>query len=192
MFCLKKHIKNIFKVQWHGKEKNMENKKVKFNVVDAIIVFVLIAAVLVVGYKLVGSSLFADNTQQYYEIQFLCEEVPDFAANVIEVGDRVTCEQTDNKLGVVSDVKVEPSRTYAVTSEGEVLMTSKPHYNCVTVTAEVEATKYEHGLMVDKSKYGVGHSITIRVGKAKIFGRVSGINKIDKLTVELEEGKDKE
>lgn len=158
-------------------------KKFKFNAVDAIIILIVIAAVAVVGYKVVGSSLFADNTMQAYEISFLCEEVPDFAADIIKVGDSVCCEQTDNKLGVITSVSVSPSRTYATTSEGGVVLTSKEHYKCVEITAETEAIKYEHGLMVNKAKYGVGHSITIRAGKAKIFGRVSGIKEIEKLTV---------
>ncbi len=162
----------------------MEQKKFKFNLVDALIVLVIVAAVAVVGYKVIGDNLFADSKDQAYEISFLCEEVPDFAAGIIKEGDSVVCEQTDNDLGIVTSVKVEPSRTYTTTAEGDVVMTGKDHYNCVTITAEVEATKYEHGLMVNKAKYGVGHSITIRVGKAKIFGRVSGIEEIEKLTVE--------
>lgn len=168
----------------------MEQKKFKFNVVDALIIIIIVAAVAVVGYKVVGNALFADNTNQAYEISFLCEEVPDFAASIIEVGDSVICEQTDNDLGIVTSVTVEPSRTYVTTADGEVVMTGKEHYNCVTITAQVEAVKYEHGLMVDKAKYGVGHSITIRVGKAKIFGRVSGIEEIEKLTVEKKTDKD--
>ena len=44
---------------------------------------------------------------------------------------------------------------------------------------EVEAKDYDFGMIVDSSKYGVGHSITIRVGKSKVFGRVSKIEKID-------------
>ncbi|MGM9551169.1 MAG: DUF4330 domain-containing protein [Clostridia bacterium] len=160
----------------------MEKKKFKFNVVDAIIVVLIVAAVLVVGLKVSGGLTGGKSDgKNRYEISFLCEEVPDFAASVIKVGDKVTCEASDNNLGVVKEVKIEPSRTYVTTAEGDVICTGKDHYNCVSITAEVIADEYEHGLKVKGAKYGVGHSITIRVGKAKIFGRISGIEVLNKL-----------
>ncbi len=162
----------------------MEKKKFKFNVVDALVVLLVVAVVLVVGIKLMGGAFGGGNEVAKYEISFLCEEVPEFAANVIEVGDKVTCEMSDNNLGVVKELKIEPSRTYVTTDNGDVICTGKDFYNCVSITAEVIADEYEHGLKVKGAKYGVGHSITIRVGKAKIFGRVSGIELIDKLDAE--------
>ena len=158
----------------------------KFNLVDAIVILVVIAAVAFVGYKFVGGN-FAGGGSSTYEVKFLCEEVPDFAANVIKVGDKILDEQKETDLGVVKEVKISDARTYATTAEGGVTVNPKPYYNCVEITAEVEADDYDFGMVVSSSKYGVGHSITIRVGKAKIFGRISGIEKIENGTSAVSE-----
>lgn len=172
----------------------MENKKkAKFNVVDVIILVIIMVAIAISGVKMadkLGISNLGENGTEngtdvsktksnMYKISFLCEEVPDFAAEIIKKGDEVICEMSDNSLGFVKKVNITPSRTYVTNAEGEVVLTSKPYYNCVEIEAEVKADEYEHGIMVKRAKYGVGHSITIRVGKSKIFGRISGIEKID-------------
>lgn len=153
-------------------------EKKRFNLVDALVLVVIIAAVAFVGYKFVGGG-FGGGSSSTYEVKFLCEEVPTFAAEVIQIGDKILDEQQETNLGVVTDVKISQSRTYTTTDEGVVKVSDKPYYNCVEITAIAEAEDYDFGMIVNSSKYGVGHSITIRVGKAKVFGRIAGIEKID-------------
>ena len=153
-------------------------KKFKFNVVDVVVILVIALAVVFVGTMFFGGGL-GGSSASTYEVTYLCEEVPDFAATIIEEGDKVLDEQKDTDLGVVTAVELSDSRTYAVTDTGEVLCVSKPHYNCVELTTRVEGQDYDFGMIAGSSKYGVGHSVTIRVGSAKIFGRVSGIKKLD-------------
>ena len=160
------------------KGKNVMEKKFKFNVVDVIVLLVIVLAVLFVGFMFLGGGI-GGSSSSTYEVSFLCEEVPSFAASIIEVGDEVVDEQKDSDLGVVTNVEIGDSRTYTTTNEGDVRCVPKPYYNCVQLTTEVEAQDYDFGIMAGSSKYGVGHSITIRVGNAKIFGRISGIKKID-------------
>ena len=153
-------------------------KKFKFNVVDVIVILVIAAVCLFVGTMFFGGG-FGGSSASLYEVTYLCEEVPSFAATIIEVGDKVLDEQKDSDLGVVTKVELTDSRTYTVTDAGEVRCVPKEHYNCVELTTEVKGQDYDFGMIAGSSKYGVGHSITIRVGDAKIFGRVSGIKKID-------------
>ena len=152
-------------------------EKKKFNIVDVIVLLVIIAAVAFVGYKVIGGGAGAGGSATY-EVRFFCEEVPEFAATIIEEGDKILDEQKETNLGVVKEVRVGDARTYATTAEGGVTVNPKPHYNSVEIVAEVKAENYDYGMIVGSSKYGVGHSITIRVGKAKIFGRISGIEKL--------------
>ncbi len=153
-------------------------KKVKFNVVDVIVVLVIAAVIAFVGTMFFGGG-FGGSNASMYEVTYLCEEVPSFAASIIEVGDKVLDEQKDTDLGKVTKVELSESRTYTTTDEGDVRCVPKAYYNCVSLTTEVKGQDYDFGMIAGSSKYGVGHSITIRVGSAKIFGRVSGIKKID-------------
>ncbi len=156
----------------------MEKKKFKFNLVDLIVVLIIVAAVAFVGIKFFGGGVGSTQTAQY-KISFMCDEVPSFAAEAIEVGNLVTDDDKNSALGVVEAVNLFPSRTYAQTDSGEFRLAPKEGFNSVEVVSVVTAQEFQHGIMVNASKYGVGHSLTIRVGKAKIFGRVSGLERIE-------------
>ncbi len=156
----------------------MSEKKCKFNIIDAIVVLVLIAALCFAGYKLFVEPNSEQNVQQTtYVVSYFCEEVPTFAAEAIFEGDPVSDEYKDVPLGHVTSVTVEPSVSYIGNAQGKLCTTSRDGYNSVKLTTEVTVSgePYPHGIQIGSSKYGVGHSITLRVGKAKIYGRVSGI-----------------
>ena len=155
----------------------MEKKKFRFNIVDGIIVLVLIAAIGIVGVKFLGGNKQKDaNTS--FRVSFFCEEVPSYAAELIVEGDVVTDDDKKVELGTVEAVTLGPSRTYAATAEGEMKLAPKEGANNVEVVAQVTAKSFEHGITLGAGRYGVGHSLTLRVGQTKIYGRVSGIEKI--------------
>lgn len=162
---------------------NETKKKFKFNIIDLIVLIVIVAAVAFVVIKLSGGGLFGKDESTYI-VKYFCDEVPDFAAEVIYVGDGVVDEQKDTDLGEVTSVSLYPSRTYAQSADGEYKLAPKEHYNSVEVVTIVKGTDYDNGVIIDGSKYGVGHSLTIRVGKAKIYGRVSYIEKVGNTTSE--------
>lgn len=156
-----------------------ENKKIKFNIIDAIVLVIVIAAIAFVGWHLLEGRNDTTGETVTYTISYFCEEVPDFAANAIYVNDPVSEEYTEAPLGYVTDVKLSPSTSYTTDAQGNIHLASKEKYNSVELTTVLEMPKadatFAHGVQVDEAKLGVGHSITIRVGKAKVFGRVSGI-----------------
>ncbi len=156
----------------------MDKKKVRFNVVDAIIVAIIIAALGIVGMKFFSDRANAEKAS-WYHISFFCEDVPGYAAELIEKGDAVTDDDKKVALGEVETVELGPSRNYVETAKGELKMTSKEGANSVKLVARVFAKDVENGVTVDVARYGVGHSLTLRVGETKIFGRVSGIEKIE-------------
>lgn len=157
----------------------MENnkKKFKFNIVDAVILLVIVCAVAFVGYKFLGGS-FSGGGESVYHVEYFLEESPDFAVDIIKVGDKVLDEQKDTDLGIVTNITSDESVSYGVTSDGLYVKGSKEGYKSAIIETEVEAKDYDFGMIAGSAKYGVGHSITIRVGKAKVFGRISKIEKI--------------
>ncbi len=154
-----------------------EKKKFKFNIIDAIVVLVLIAALCFAGFKLFIEPNSDKNLQTTYVVSYFCEEVPTYAAASIFEGDPVSDENKDVPLGYVTGITVEPSVSYISDVQGNIHMASKKGYESVSLTTEVTISgkPYQHGIQIGSSKYGIGHSITLRVGKAKVFGRVAGI-----------------
>ena len=154
------------------------NNKKKFNLVDFVVVIAIVAVFAFVGFKIFAGDL-GGGEKGTYRVTYFCEEVPEFASTIIKAKDKVLDEQKNTDLGVVKEVILDDSWTYTTNSDGAILRSGKEGYDSVELITEVKADEYDFGMMVDSSKYGVGHSITIRVGKAKIFGRISGIEKID-------------
>lgn len=156
----------------------MEKRKFKFNIVDIIVILIIIAAIALVGMKFSSKDITSAGSVQY-RISFFCEDVPSFAAEIIKEGDSVTDDDKNSALGTIEKVTIGPSRTYAATSDGQMKIAPREGYNSVEVSAIVDAQEFQHGIMVNAAKYGVGHSLTLRMGKAKVYGRVSGLEKIN-------------
>lgn len=159
-----------------------EKKKFKLNIVDIIVIIVLIAALAFAGYKLFidrGETTTLDSEELSYTMEFFCEESPDFAVNLVKVGDNLVDEYLDVPLGKITNVEVGPSISYAADAEGNWKVSTKPGYSSIRITTEVsfKGTEYAHGVQIETFKYGVGHSMTFRAGKAKLYGRIAGIEK---------------
>ena len=155
-----------------------ETKKIRFTFIDALIVLVVVAVIVFVGYKFFGKEV-AKNTDASttYKLSFYIEEAPDFAAANIEKGCKVSDEAKKIPLGNASDVTIGDSVFYTTNQDGDVIKSSREGYNSIKITTEVQALETDHGIKVDGTEYVVGHSMTIYAGKAKIYGRVSGIEK---------------
>ena len=155
------------------------NKKIfgKFNWVDVIIIVAVIAAAAIVGYKmfLKPTAAVSTDTSTKMELTFFVEESPEYAANLVQVGDRVYDETMNCVLGTVTSVEIGDSHSYGANSDGIIVRSNKPGYNSVKITSEVNATEYENGVMVGVTKYGVGHTFTFYAGKAKLYGKLAGI-----------------
>lgn len=156
----------------------MSEKKIRFTFIDALVILVVIAVAAFVGVKFFGKNISgAASLENTYIVSYYFEEVPDFAADAISVGDPVSDETKKVGLGVITDVKKEESVYYAPASDGKMVKSPKEGYSSVTLTTEVSASEFDHGIKVAGNEYVVGHSITLYAGKGKIWGRVSGIEK---------------
>jgi len=167
-----------------------EKKKVKFTIVDAVVVVVLVAIIAFVGLKLTGiypssdpndfsssDNENGDSKEQTYIVSYYFEEVPDFAAKRIKTGDPVTDEVRLHSLGKVTDVEIGPSASYNADSNGVIKKSSKEGYSSVLLSTEVKGSKYKHGVEISKAYYVVGHSMTIYAGGAKMYGKVCSVEK---------------
>ena len=151
------------------------DKKIKFNIIDAIILLVILAVVAFVGIKFFGKSDNAATEPETYSVSFYCEEVPAFAADIVKVGDSVEDETKKVFLGTITAVEVGDAAVYSADAEGKIVKSAKEGYKSVLITSSVEATEFEHGIIADSIKYAVGHSVTLYAGNAKMVGKVSEI-----------------
>lgn len=155
----------------------------KINIIDLLIVIVLVAAVLLVGYKTVAPGLGIGDSAEGVNgqnaevfIEFFAEEVPDFAVDgTINNGDKVIEVGTDTMMGEVVEVEIGDSISYASDDSGNWVAGSKPNYKSVRIKCKGTADYYEHGCKIKGAKYYIGHTMTIAAGKAKLYLKISDI-----------------
>lgn len=155
-----------------------EKKKIRFTVIDAIVLVVIIAVVAFVGIKLFGGEIAGNSSSgDTFTVTYFIDESPSFAAELIEVGGKVSDESKNVPLGTVTAVELGESVMFAANDEGKMIKSGKEGYNSVKLTTEVQGIEFDHGIEVGNVKYVVGHTMTLYAGKAKLYGRIAGIEK---------------
>lgn len=147
------------------------------NIIDLFLIIAVLGAVVFVGTKLMSGSVLPSN--QKFIVKYYTEEVSDFAAEKIKIGDDVMDEPKNLNLGKVTDVKVSPSIIYSPDSSGKIVESPKEGYVSIEITSEVYAQSYPHGFIVEGNQYSINHGLTIRAGYGKIYLRVSGIEAVN-------------
>ncbi|MBE7020051.1 MAG: DUF4330 domain-containing protein [Ruminococcaceae bacterium] len=148
----------------------------KVNIIDLVIILVIIAAVAFVGYKFLAPGMAGTDTQSVAEVKYYIEEVSDFVADQIKVGDKLMDEGKNVPLGVVTNIEFGPAVSYGTNQEGAWVTSSREGYKSMILTGEVPATKFDHGMIVNASKYYVGHTFVLLAGQAKLYLRVYDID----------------
>lgn len=158
--------------------KLIENKKLfgKFNIVDILIVLVVICAgIFIVMRFVVPQKTDGVSESKTISMVFLAEEVPEYAANAVKVGDTVSDDTKNCNLGTITEVIIDDSIAYGVNDKGEFIKGSKDGYKSVRIVTELTGELYPNGVIVGVTKYGIGHSLTLSAGMTRIFGRVYDI-----------------
>ncbi len=154
-------------------------KKRKFNIIDLIVILVIVAAIAFVGFKFLAPGGTEGTSTETFYVTFYGEEVADFVIDEIELGADVYDEGQEKVIGKVHDIEISDGISYATTDEGQSVITSREGYSALKVVAEVEATEFSNGIIVGSMRYGVGHTMTMRAGYAKMYLRVSDIQRAD-------------
>lgn len=157
----------------------------KINIIDLIVIIVLVLAVGVFGYVKISNSLTNDddpkkvsvNTAEGDElyITYYAEEVPAYVASRVKTDTFLLDADTNMKLGVVTDVSVDKAVSFTSTDEGKVVASEKEGYNSIKITGKTKGKLGKYGAEISTMTYGVGHSMTLRAGDAKIFLRIYDI-----------------
>ena len=160
-----------------------QRKKLKFNIIDvAFVVAVLAGLVFVVlrvgGFDLLTSIIFGEK-EEAYAVTFTGAEVADYVIERIHTGDKMSDEWLGVDLGEVLEVKLGPAQSYSAREDGRLVMSDKEGYYSVLVTGYCKAVDNDNGITVDGLNLGVGHTMVVRIGDAKLYLVVQDIQKLD-------------
>lgn len=165
----------------------MKNGKIfgKINVIDFLVLMVIILAIAAVAVFLFMPRGGADTLIMKFRI----EEVDEFVANKVNIGDELYDDTYSLDLGFVTDIELEDSISYSSQVNDDNVWTSisKEGYYSMIITGECTGTKTKLGAEIGGKKYGVGHTFVLRAGDAKLYLRVYDIDLKDTEEGEKEE-----
>lgn len=160
----------------------MNQKKVKFNIVDIIVILALIAGIVFVGVRMFGGeepAVSADPASgSKYLVTFHAEAVREDVANTLVQGSKAENASRNMDLGHLVDFTVEDSIVYTTDSKGNSVKTTKEGYVSVTLVCEVTGVDQATGLQVGQFMLNVGHAMGVRCGFTEIDTTVIGIEPV--------------
>lgn len=140
----------------------MSENKAKFTVVDAVIILIVIAA-LIVGVKKLLPSVLHPADQQKISFTVLLQREDESFADAITVGDKVTISLTEKDGGVVTGVTAEPAKTLAFNSmDGTYANQIVEGKEDVFVTIEADVSVTDLALKAGGTPIKVGADIPVR------------------------------
>ena len=147
----------------------------KVNLIDLLIVIVLVAVVGFLGYRfLVKDDSGVVNTQTVY-LSFTDMEVPNYVTEKLEIGANILDSEENNSMGTMTDFTLGEASSYDVDEVGDTVALHRPDCASVTLTSEVQATADGNGVIIDGTRYAIGHTMVIYVGDCKLYAKISDI-----------------
>ncbi|MCL1863012.1 MAG: DUF4330 domain-containing protein [Defluviitaleaceae bacterium] len=150
------------------------------NIIDLLIIIALVGAAVfgVWQFNAGRGVVFAPVETREFIISFFTEEVEDFTAFAVEVGDSVVDHGRNVPLGTVTAVEVADARVWNADQYGVAVASPKPGFSSIEISARLTAQPTEHGIIIAGNRYGIGHSLAVRAGRGTIFMRISGLEEV--------------
>lgn len=154
----------------------MAEKKVKFTVIDAVIILVVLAA-LVVGVKKLVPMIANTSGSEKVDFTVLVQKEDMGFADAITVGDNVTVSLTEKDGGTVKEVRTEPAVTMAYNSiDGTYANEIIEGKYDVYITIEADASVSDLAVKTGGTAVKVGAEVPVRGKGYASMGYVIEIN----------------
>lgn len=135
----------------------------KINIVDLLIVLLIVTAIGATVYKF-GFSAHSDVNESDLKIEYVLKTrgVREFTSNSINPGDEIYDEETDDFIGIVTDVRKEEAMDFITKADGTIEYVPKPERYDVFITVESDARFIGGGYFAGGTKeIGVFSNISI-------------------------------
>ena len=159
----------------------MNQKKVKFNIVDIIVILALLAGAAFLGVRMFGGqepAVSNPTTGSTYRVTFYAECVREDVASTLVLNSKSENASRNMDLGTLVDFTIAESVVYTTDSKGNIIQTTKPGYVSVTLVCELTGIDQSTGLQVGQYMLNVGHSMGVRCGFTEISTIVQKITPV--------------
>ena len=148
----------------------------KFNILDLLIVFIVVAGVLFFFTRGEGVIIIGPAVEtQTHIIRFNVQQLEDFTGENINLGDDVVAVGTEIALGTVVDIDIRPGVDYRPNQDGILVGSYLPGTVDVDIESHIDLPigSINNGLNIGGNRFAIGQTFPIRFGNSQIFLRIS-------------------
>ena len=156
----------------------VEKKKRSFNVIDAVMIAAVVAAVAALAYGIISGLGIG---RGYVRIKYVIE-VPEIRSEFCQkaaVGDVVRSSDGSSALGEVAAVSSVPARHEGTDSDGNAVSSEIDGYSILYVTVEANAQKTDTGYVVGGETLSAGSSLFVRLPSLCFGGECVSVETVE-------------
>ena len=160
----------------------MEKKKRRFNVIDALIIILVLAAAAVAGYVLLSERGDVGSGDEKVSINYvlMADEMRSVFADNIKVGDPVYDQDSKKPIGKVVQVSSAVSRRTGTNRQtGEQVFTDLQNRRDLYVTVEAEAEHSDNMYLVSGINIVVGGVINFMTPNLMLPSNIISVEKVE-------------
>ena len=148
----------------------------KINIIDILLIILVLAGGVFALSMTGGDGAVGGVTPEgRFVMEFTNFVVDDFVIDHMQIGDTVINDGLNANFGTVVDLVRSPSVEFHANSDGMLVETSRQGFSSITVVTEVSGQSFDNGIIINGTRFGVGQSVTLRVGNTIFFPRISSI-----------------
>lgn len=154
----------------------MEKKKIRFTVIDAVIILVVLAVVVVAGMKILPMITRPSDTRTISCTVLLADKEKELA-EAMTIGDNVTMSLTEKEGGTITGVDVTPAKKAVFDSISGTYVTQEIPNKCdIYVTVDVDAKLTDTAVKSGSVAFKVGAETPVRGKGYAALGYMIAIN----------------
>ena len=146
----------------------------KVSIIDLLILVVLIAVALFVGRRLLSGGSSTPPAQQVY-MEMIGSEVLKYVSEDLEVGAPVIDDTEHNSLGHVTEIELGKAYHYEALPDGSTVIVEPDDSDSVRLVTLQEGSLDGNGVLVNGTRYAIGHTFVVYAGNCKLYVRISGL-----------------
>ena len=157
-------------------------KNYKLNLLDILLVLAAVGAVaffLTRGNATIPA--IGGGTNAVYTMQFTVPSIEPFVAESINIGDAVVQDGSFLSFGTVTALDVTEGVEHNPNEDGVLVGSQYGDFNHIVVTSQVSLPSgaLYNGLNVQGNRFGIGQTVTIRVGNTIMSTRISHLSEVN-------------
>ena len=146
----------------------------KVNVIDLFIVLVLIAGICMAVVRRSHRENVTVTHETVY-ITFNSTEIRNFVADKLVTGGIAYDASENNYLGVITDVEFGEPYEYVSDDKKDTVAIRRPDSVSTTFTTKTEGDMDGNGVVINGTRYAVGHTMVLYAGEAKVYVKICDI-----------------